>query len=72
MYYDIEIDPATTLPTKMRVLLLTGQKGATITKKNRIIGGDHVAFYFDYELSGFDSTKMDIPAPAKKLLAKMR
>lgn len=70
--YDIEIDPETLLPVNVRVLLLTGQKGATITKKGEIIGGDHVAFYFDYALSNFNATKIDMPADAQRALAKIR
>lgn len=70
--YDIEIDPETLLPLKLRVLLLTGQKGTTITKKGNIVGGDHVAFYFDYELSEFNTTKMDMPRAAQVALGKIR
>ena len=70
--YVIEIDPETKLPVRMRVLLLTGQKGSTVIKKKRIVGGDHVAFYFDYELKDFNKSKMNVPAPARKALSKLR
>ena len=70
--YDVEIDPETLLPVNVRVLLLTGQKGATVTKKGRIVGGDHVAFYFDYALSDFGQTKIDMPLGARRALAKIR
>ena len=71
-YYDVDIDPETVLPVKIRVLLLTGQKGRTITKNNRIVDGDHVAFYFNYDLADFNKTKVDMPISARKALAKIR
>ena len=67
-----EIDPETLFPVKVRVLLLTGQKGATITKNGKIVGGDHVAFYFDYALSEFNTTEVKMPADARRALAKIR
>ena len=70
--YDIEIDPETLLPVKLRVLLLTGQKGTTITKNGKIVGGDHVAFYFDYALSEFDTAKIEMPRDAQTALAQIR
>ena len=72
MSYDVEIDPETQLPVKIKVLLLTGQKGTTITKDNRIVGGDHVAFHFVYDLSGFNKTQVKMPAEARKVLSKLR
>ena len=70
--YDIEIDPETLLPVKVRVLLLTGQKGATITKNGKIVGGDHVAFYFDYKLGDFNTATVNLPRDARTALRKIR
>lgn len=70
--YDFEIDPRTQLPVKMKVLLLTGQKGATITKDDKIVGGDHVAFHFEYDLADFNKTKVKVPGEALKVLRKLR
>ena len=71
-WYDIEIDPETLLPVKLRVRLLTGQRGTTIVKRGKIVGGDHVAFYFDYELSEFNTAKIEMPRDAQVALGKIR
>ena len=71
-YYDIQIDPETQLPKRMRILLLTGQKGLTEVKNNKIVGGDHVAFHFEYELSEFGRKAGSIPPKAKKILDSLR
>jgi hypothetical protein len=52
--------------------VLTGQKNATITKGDKIVGGEHVAFFFNYEFSSFGSAKVDFPEDARKELAKIR
>ncbi len=71
-YYEIDIDPATHLPVSIKVVILTGTKGTgTETKGKKIIGGKHVAFHFDYDLSEFGKLKKPaIPPEAQKLLAR--
>jgi hypothetical protein len=70
-WYEIEIDPKTALPVRVKVTVLTGRKGATVHKDGKIIGGEHVAFHSEYFLSGFDRVKEPkIPDEARKLLAK--
>ena len=54
----------------MRVLLLTGQKGATKIKNKKIVGGDHVAFHFEYKLSQFGRKQETIPTDAQAMLRK--
>lgn len=69
-YYDIEVDPKTSLPLRIRLTVLTGKRGTTVVKKGKIIGGDHVAFHFEYSLSDYGKVERPkIPAAAKKLLA---
>jgi hypothetical protein len=69
-YYDVEIDPRTSLPVSIRLTVLTGKKGATEEKNGKIVGGDHVAFHFEYSLTEFDKPEVpDIPDDAMKLLA---
>ncbi len=67
-YYDIEIDPETVMPVKLTVTVLTGQKGETLTKGKKIIGGKHVAFHFEYNLTGFGKTKVEVESGAAKFL----
>ncbi len=70
-YYEIEINPATRLPVKIAVLLLTGTREGTVVKDKKIVGGRHVAFHFEYGLSNFGKLKAPkIPPEAEKLLAK--
>ncbi len=70
-YYEIDIDPSTQLPVSIKVVILTGAKGATETKGKKIIGGKHVAFHFVYELSDFGKLKKPvIPPEAQKVLAR--
>lgn len=52
--------------------MLTGQKNATITQGEKIVGGEHVAFYFNYEFSAFGAAKTEFPEDARKELAKIR
>lgn len=69
-YYDIEIDPATLLPLGVKLTVLTGKKGTTVTEGNKIVGGDHVAFHFAYTLSEYGKAeKPEVPPEALKLLA---
>ena len=69
-YYKIEIDPKTTLPKSVRLTVLTGRKGSTDAKNKKIVGGEHVAFHFEYRFSKYGKQKQpDIPKAAKKLLA---
>ena len=70
--YEIEFDTKTHLPRKIRVTLLTGRKGETeVNKKGQIVGGDHVAFHFEYTLEGYgEAEAVDVPRAASKLLAK--
>ncbi len=67
-YYDIEIDPETVMPVKLTLTVLTGQKGETLTKGKKIIGGKHVAFHFEYNLTDFGKTKVEIESGAVKFL----
>ncbi len=70
-YYDIEIDPETKLPVSIHVVILTGSKGGTEAKGKKILGGEHVAFHFKYELSRFGKIKKPvIPPAAWRLLAR--
>ena len=43
-FYEIEIDPETALPIRIKVTALTGRKGKTRRKGNKIVGGEHAAF----------------------------
>ncbi len=70
-YYEIEIDPKTTLPVRVKVTVLTGRKSGTEKKDGKILGGEHVAFHSEYLLSDFGKVQSPkIPAEAQKLLAK--
>ena len=70
-YYEIQIDPRTVLPVRIRVTVLTGSRGDTEVEKKKITGGKHVAFHFEYRLSKFDKLeKVEVPRSAQKLLAK--
>jgi hypothetical protein len=70
-YYEIEIDPETVRPVKISLVVLTGKRGDTVTKGQKIVGGQHVAFHFDYALSGFDEgSPPTIPPEASRLLTK--
>jgi hypothetical protein len=72
-YYEIEIDPKTMLPVRIKVTALTGRKGTTRSKGGKIIGGEHAAFHFEYVLSDFGKVKApDMPREAAKLLANLR
>ena len=67
-YYDIEIDPETVMPVKLTLTVLTGQKGETLTKGKKIVGGKHVAFHFEYDLTGFGKTKLEVENGVSKFL----
>jgi hypothetical protein len=68
--YVIEIDPETQLPLSIRMTVLAGRRGATIWRKNKIVGGEHVVFNFDYKLSDFNEVEpLEIPAGARRMLA---
>jgi len=70
-WYEIEIDPATQLPVSIHVAILTASKGGTEAKDKKIVGGEHVAFHFRYELSNFGKVeKPAVPPEAVKLLSK--
>ena len=70
-YYEIEIDHETQLPTSIRMTVLTGRRGSTITKGKKIVGGEHVAFHFNYALSDFGAEKApSIPPEANRILTK--
>jgi hypothetical protein len=70
--YEIEIDPETQLPVRLKVLLLAAIRGETeCDKAKRIVGGRHVAFEFEYRLSQFGKVeKPQVPFEAMRLLAK--
>lgn len=53
---------------KIVLTVLTAQKGETETEGATIVGGKHVAFHFEYELSGFDKTELEVEDGAKKFL----
>jgi hypothetical protein len=70
-HYEIEIDPATKLPVRIAMVILTGTRGSTESKDKKIVGGKHVAFHFDYRLSDFGKLKRPaIPPEAQRLLAR--
>ena len=70
-FYEIEIDHKTSLPKTIRLVVLTGTRVETEMKGDKVAGGRHVAFHFNYELSSFGKLKAPtIPADAQKLLAK--
>jgi hypothetical protein len=70
-FYEIEIEPETKLPVRITVSVLTARKGTTEIKGEKIVGGQHVAFHFEYQLSEFDKVSPPkIPPEAGKLLAK--
>ena len=66
-FYEIEIDPETSLPIRIKVTALTGRKG------NRIVGGEHAAFHFEYKLSDFGKVEAPkMPRNAQRVLAKLK
>ncbi len=76
-FYEVEIDPETVLPVRIHITVLTGRKGEdpqadTKAKGKDIVGGEHVAFHFEYTLSkyGKPPQPLKIPREASKLLAK--
>ena len=70
-YYEIAIDPETSLPVGIEIMLLAGQRGKTKVKRKGIVGGKHVVFNFHYKLSSFGQAEpLEIPPKARKLLAK--
>ena len=72
-FYEIEIDPATSLPIRIKVTALTGRKGKTRRKGSRIIGGAHAAFHFAYKLSDFGKVEAPkMPRSAQRVLAKLK
>lgn len=70
--YEIEMDPQTKLPVRIRMVLCTAIRGETETNKaKKIVGGRHVAFQFDYTLSDYGKVeKTSVPVAAMKLLAR--
>ncbi len=72
-FYEIEIDPETVLPVRIKVTALTGRKGETRADGKKIIGGEHAAFHFVYELSDYGEVKPpEVPKAAARLLAKLK
>ncbi len=72
-FYEIEIDPETQLPVRIKVTALTGRKGQTRAKGKKIIGGQHAAFHFEWKLSDFGEVeKPEMPREASKVLAKLK
>jgi hypothetical protein len=71
-WYEIEIDPATQLPVRLKVVLLAAIRGETeYDRAKRITGGNHIAFHFEYRLGDFGEVeKPQIPIQAMRLLAK--
>jgi hypothetical protein len=71
-YYEIEIDPETELPVRLKVVLLAAIRGETESdRQKKITGGRHIAFHFEYKLGQFGKIeKPDIPFEAMRLLAK--
>ncbi len=72
-YYDIEIDHASQLPVTVKMVLLAATKGETEVDKatKKIVGGKHVAFWFNYKFSDFGKiTKPDVPREAQRILAR--
>ena len=72
-FYEIEIDPETSLPIRIKVTALTGRKGKTRRKGSKIIGGEHAAFHFEYTLSEFGKVAAPkMPRSAQKVLANLK
>ena len=72
-FYEIEIDPETSLPIRIKVTALTGRKGKTRRKGRRSGGGQHAAFHFEYKLSEFGKVAAPkMPRSAQKVLAKLK
>lgn len=68
--YLIEVDPETELPVSISMTVLAGKRGSTEKKGRVIVGGEHVAFHFEYRLSDFGKVDgFKIPRAAQKLLA---
>ena len=70
--YEIEMDPATKLPVRIKMVLCAAIRGETESNKaKKIVGGRHVAFHFDYTLSDYGKIeKPSVPVEAMKLLAR--
>jgi hypothetical protein len=72
-YYEIEIDPETLLPARIKITALTGRRGQTRAEGKKIVGGEHAAFIFEYTLSEFGKVeKPEVPAEAAKVLARLK
>ncbi len=65
--YEIDVDLATNLPKSIKMIILTGVRGAD---EDKPIGSqEHVAFHFDYNLKDYGKVAaFEVPIPARKLL----
>lgn len=65
-FYEISYDPATFLPTKVRMVVLAGLKGSpdkTLEKDQ------HVAFTFDYSFSRYGEVeRFEVPREVAKMI----
>ena len=72
-FYEITFDTKTNLPKNIRLTVLTGRRGATEKEGQKIKGGEHVAFHFEYSFSDYNKIlPPQIPVEAQRLLRKMK
>ena len=66
-FYEIDIDLATNLPKSIKMVVLTGVRGADEDKP--IANQEHVAFHFDYNMKDYGKVAaFEVPKAAQKLL----
>ena len=66
-FYEIDVDLATNLPKSIKMVILTGVRGADEDKP--IANQEHVAFHFDYRMKDFGKVAaFEVPPAARKLL----
>ena len=69
-YLEIKFNPETFDVSEMNLVVLTGVKGTGDSKdKKRLENEEHVAFHFNYEISGIDEVAaFAVPFKARKLM----
>ena len=77
-FYEITIDPKTELPLRIQYVVLVAPSGVLaeerpVIENQRIVGGRHYVFHFDFSFSKFGELKTPkIPKAVASLLKKVR